>query len=48
MPYTPESRLRVHEHLRAKREKQDKKELVSFWHCYYFYKDKIFDVCCIF
>jgi len=29
VPYTPESRVRVHEHLKAKREKEEKKEFVA-------------------
>ena len=32
VPYTPESRVRVHEHLKAKREKEEKKEFVALWH----------------
>jgi len=32
--YTPESRLRVHEHMKAKREKQEKKRFVPCCLCY--------------
>jgi len=31
VPYTPESRLKVHEHMKAKRDKEEKKKYVTFF-----------------